>query len=99
MTATQIAGLRAQGVAVLLAYGGQILPPKRTTAGRVVIPGIECTGFIDVEVKAIGYATPNDAHHALNEAAEVCHHAGLTISPLTGETLSPHTGFVVRRSP
>ena len=82
--------LTATGVAVLLAYWEGITQPKGDH------PGIECHQLDEsVVVRAYGYATPQEAKHALDVAAEVCHDGGLQIVAL-GE-LAPHSGFVVRR--
>lgn len=83
--------LKATGVAVLLAYWAQILPPKGS------YPGIEChdMDFGWVAVRAYGYGTPEQARRALDEAATVCKDGGLVVATL-GD-LTPHSGFVVRR--
>lgn len=84
--------LRAQGVAVLLAYAAHILPPKRLPDGRW-IGGVRCEGYRDVYVRAVGYPTPEAAERAEREAAEVLRYADLTTELLPGN----RPGFVVRR--
>lgn len=83
--------LTSTGVAVLLAYWAQLLPPQGDH------PGVEChdIGGGHVAIKAYGYATPEQAQRALDEAAAVCDDGGLIVRD---DPLHPYVfGLVVRR--
>ena len=68
--------LSATGLAVLLVYGAEIMPPRE---GR---PGIEVTvdKYGTVLLEAVGYPTDPEAHTAIAEAAQACVAAGLLVS-------------------
>lgn len=91
MTTAVRSELTSTGVAVLLAYGAQLLPPKGAC------PGLACTdlGGGYVAIKAHGYATRQRIMAALDGAAAVCEDGGLVV--LDYGPLTPHFGLVVRR--